>query len=625
MSEERNPRGQPPEPSLDGSMKNMRRMRVLIWVMLLAALTIWLLRGTTDEEPISYTRFRQAVIEDQVDEVTVQGDRITGELAAAGGEGEPEAFVTYVPSFGDEALMELLEQQDVEIVTRPPTDMTWSLILISALPLLAIVWLGFMFARRFRSQGQQLFNMNRSGARRYERSASRTTFDDVAGADGAKQELREIIEFLKDPDFFRRLGGKPPKGILLVGPPGTGKTLLARAVAGEAGVPFLSITGSDFMEMFVGVGASRVRDLFRDARRSAPCIIFIDELDSIGRRRGAGLGGGHDEREQTLNQMLSEMDGFEANQGVIVMAATNRPDILDPALLRPGRFDRRVLVSAPTAEARRQILEIHGRDKPLGDDVDLGAVARGTPGFSGADLKNLLNEAALLAARDRKDRVENADIDRARDKIMLGLEREGMVLSEEERRLVSYHEAGHALVAASLPGADPIAKVSIVPRDHSMGVTQQLPERERYLYPRELLLDRLAVVLGGRAAEKLVYDSATTGAGDDLKQASRLARRMVLDWGMSERIGLLTLTEGRDQVFLGEELSRPRELSEQTAREADEEVRGLLDQAYQRALALLTEKRETLDRIAEHLVEREEIDGRAITELLAERGHTPTS
>jgi cell division protease FtsH len=404
--------------------------------------------------------------------------------------------------------------------------------------------------------------------------------------------------------------------VLLVGPPGTGKTLLARAVAGEADVPFFSITGSDFMEMFVGVGASRVRDLFEEAKKASPSIIFIDELDSIGRRSGAGLGGGHDEREQTLNQLLSEMDGFQANQNVIVMAATNRPDILDPALLRPGRFDRRITVDLPTMKDREEILKIHARNKPLSEEVDLERIARGTPGFSGADLENLLNEAALLAARRGKQVIDPSDVDAARDKVLMGLERENLILTEEECRLLAYHEGGHAVVAAVVPHADPIHKVSIVPRGRAMGVTQQLPERDRYLYPRDYMLDRLAVIMGGRAAEKLVLDTITSGAENDLKQATRLARKMVLDWGMSDRLGHVALGDEDDEVFLGEDIAKRREYSESTAREIDIEIRKILEEAFDRATQVLEEHRDSLDQVAQALLDREDIPGQEVVRIV---------
>jgi len=443
-----------------------------------------------------------------------------------------------------------------------------------------------------------------------------TTFDDVAGLEGAKTELKEITSFLKNPGDFDALGGEIPKGVLLVGPPGTGKTLLARAVAGEAGVPFFTITGSDFMEMFVGVGAKRVRDMFSNAKEKSPSIIFIDELDSIGRKRGAGLGGGHDEREQTLNQMLSELDGFEPNEGVVVMAATNRPDILDKALLRPGRFDRQITVNLPTQKHREEILEIHSKNKKMGDDVNLEEIARSTPGFSGADLRNLLNEAALLAARHKRKAIEQQDIDTARDKVMMGLKREGIRLSDDEKKLLAYHEAGHAVVAAVLPNADPVHKVTIIPRGKAMGVTQQLPEKEKLLYKKDYMLDRMAVMMGGRAAETLIFDTATSGAENDLKQLTKLARKMVLDWGMSDKFGNMAFGGQQDQVFLGEQMGSQREYSDSTAREIDEEVKRILQEAYNKAVDTITEHRNVLDRLAEELLEKEEVPGSKVMDWL---------
>jgi cell division protease FtsH len=575
---------------------------------------------------IDYSTFRQQLQAGNVAQVTITGEQIEGQFKEpvaleppTDEEKEPPTyteFMTYLPSFGDDTLLPLLESHGVTIDAQPAPDSSWIGSLLYFLPVLLLIGVGYMFFSQMRNQGQQIFSVGKSRAKLYERREERTTFDDVAGAKGAKAELEEIIEYLRQPDRFESLGGETPKGVLLVGPPGTGKTLLARAVAGEADVPFFSITGSDFMEMFVGVGASRVRDLFREAKRAAPSIIFIDELDSIGRRRGAGLGGGHDEREQTLNQLLSELDGFEPNENVIVIAATNRPDILDPALLRPGRFDRRITVDLPTARSRVAILKIHARNKPLADDVDLEEIARGVPGFSGADLRNMLNEAALLAARQHKEVIEPEDIEEARDKILMGLKREGLVLTEEECRLIAYHEAGHALIAAVLPQADPIHKVTIVPRGQAMGVTQQLPEREKYIYPREYMLDRLAVMMGGRAAEEMVFQTATSGAGNDLIQATQLARKMVLDWGMSERLGRVAWGKDRDEVFLGEEIAHRREYSETTAREIDEEVKSILDEAYQRAAASLQKYREELDRIAEVLLQKEEITGQEVLDLI---------
>ncbi len=602
--------------------------RLLIWVLLAAAVAPWLwsqLGGASSVQmEVPYTTFREQVDAGNVPKVLVQGDEITGEFSTPIQIDEPgadqpvevESFRTFVPSFGDDTLLSDLRAQGVEIDTQPESGFSWLAILINVVPLLLLLGLGYMFFNRARSQGQGVFSMGKSRARLYDRREERTTFGDVAGARGAKTELEEIIEFLKDPSRFEKLGGEIPKGVLLIGPPGTGKTLLARAVAGEAGVPFFSITGSDFMEMFVGVGASRVRDLFEEAKKVSPAIIFIDELDSIGRRRGAGLGGGHDEREPTLNQLLSELDGFNPNENVIVMAATNRPDILDPALLRPGRFDRQITVDLPTMHDRVEILKIHARNKPLSPDVDLERVARGSPGFSGADLKNLLNEAALLAARQDKSVIEQDDIEEARDKILLGLERENLALTKDELELLAYHEGGHAVVAALVPNAEPIHKVTIVPRGRAMGVTQQLPDRDKYLYSRDYMRDRLAVMMGGRAAEDLVLHTATSGAANDLQQATQLARKMVLDWGMSEKLGHVALGTGREQVFLGEQLTQMREYSETTAREVDEEVRRIVEEAYARARQILKEHRPALDRLADTLLDREELPGDEVMRLL---------
>jgi cell division protease FtsH len=620
-----------PEEQGQRSPLNARRLGcstagLIILLIVMGIASIWgvnSINANGKVAQISYSNFQGQLKNGNVQSITVQGNKINGKLKqaqkqqSANGGGTYTNFVTYVPSFGDKQLLPLLESQGVKIVTKPKSNFSWLPYLLNFLPFVFLIGIGYLlFSRMQRGQGQSIFSLGKSGAKLYERRREHTTFKDVAGTQGAKAELKEIIEFLKDPTRFQRLGGKMPKGVLLVGPPGTGKTLLARAVAGEANVPFFNITGSNFMEMFVGVGASRVRDLFNEAKKASPAIIFIDELDSIGRLRGAGLGGGHDEREQTLNQLLSEMDGFEPNEEVVVMAATNRPDILDPALLRPGRFDRRITVSLPTMKDRQAILAIHARNKPLAEDVDLRRVASGTPGFSGADLQNLLNEAALLAARSGKRAIEREDIEVARDKILLGLERENMVLTEQERRLLAYHEAGHAILAALLPNADPIHKVTIVPRGKAMGVTQQLPERDMYIYPIEYLLDRLAVMMGGRASEKLVLDTMTSGAEDDLKQATQLARKMVLDWGMSKRFNQLALGGKSQQVFLGEEIAQRRDYSEETAREIDEEVMNILDESLTKAMDTLKNHRDDLDKLAEKLSEVEEVSGDAVLELL---------
>jgi cell division protease FtsH len=599
----------------------------IMWLVLLIALAPmaarWFGAGPGAQANITYTEFREQVVQGNVENITVQADRIIGELAQpqtiegpAGEEINYTTFETFLPTFSDEGLFALLQDNNVIIDTQPQETFAWGTLLISMLPFVILIGLIYYFMRNARGQGQDVFAMGKSRAKLFQKSSESTMFSDVAGNEGTKRELEEVVEFLKEPSKFKRLGGKIPKGVLLVGPPGTGKTLLARAVAGEASVPFFSITGSDFMEMFVGVGASRVRNLFKDAKKSAPSIIFIDELDSIGRRRGAGVGGGHDEREQTLNQLLSELDGFEPNENVIVMAATNRPDILDPALLRPGRFDRQVTVDLPTLKDRLMILKIHSRNKPLDEDVQLEKIARGTPGFSGADLENILNEAALLAARRNKNKISNQDIDDSRDKVLMGLERENLTMTEREAKVLAYHEAGHAVVAAVLPHTDPVHKVTIVPRGRAMGVTQQLPERDRYLYPREYMLDRLAVMMGGRAAEEMVMKSITSGAENDLKEATRLVRKMVMDWGMSDALGHIALDTGNGEVFLGEEMTQRREFSERTAFMIDEEVKKILHDAFDRAKQTLEEHRDGLDRLVEALIEKEEVFGDEVLKIV---------
>lgn len=471
--------------------------------------------------------------------------------------------------------------------------------------------------RQMQVGGGKAMSFGKSRARLLNETSRKVMFEDVAGVDEAKEELQEIVEFLKDPKKFTRLGGRIPKGVLLVGAPGTGKTLLARAIAGEAGVPFFTISGSDFVEMFVGVGASRVRDLFMQGKKNAPCIIFIDEIDAVGRHRGAGLGGGHDEREQTLNQLLVEMDGFESNEGVILIAATNRPDVLDPALLRPGRFDRQVVVPVPDIRGRESILKVHVKDKPLAPDVDTNTLARGTPGFSGADLENLVNEAALLAARKNRDVIYMADFESAKDKVMMGLERKSMILSEDERRTTAFHEAGHALVARVLPGADPLHKVTIIPRGRALGLTLQLPQDDRHNYSREFLANRIAILMGGRCAEEIVFNQQTTGASNDIERATQLARRMVCEWGMSEAVGPLNFGKRDDAVFLGRDIAQPRDYSEHTAIQIDGEVRKIVEENHQRASQILLDHRELLDSVALALLERETLDLREMDEIIA--------
>jgi cell division protease FtsH len=470
--------------------------------------------------------------------------------------------------------------------------------------------------RQMQGGGAKALSFGKARARLISEKQNKVTFQDVAGVDEAKEELREIIEFLKDPPKFQKLGGKIPKGVLLVGPPGTGKTLLAKAIAGEANVPFFSISGSDFVEMFVGVGASRVRDLFEQGKKHAPCIIFMDEIDAVGRHRGAGLGGGHDEREQTLNQLLVEMDGFETNEGVILIAATNRPDVLDPALLRPGRFDRQVVVARPDVKGREEILKVHSRRIPLAPKVDLKVLARGTPGFSGADLANLVNEAALLAARQDKKVVEMIDFENAKDKVLMGVERRSMIISETEKRTIAYHEAGHALVADLLPGADPLHKVTIIPRGRALGLTQQLPADDKYNYSRDYLVNRITILLGGRAAEEIVFQQQTTGAGDDLEKATEMARKMVCEWGMSDKMGPLTFGKGEEHIFLGREVARPKDFSEETAVLIDSEIKRIVVECATRARHMIETNLEKLHALARALLERESLDGEEIARIL---------
>jgi cell division protease FtsH len=568
----------------------------------------------TSSAAISYSEFLAQVDKGNVQQITVKGENIQGRLntPATFNDTSYTSFSTYLPSFGDPDLMSKLKNQGVQVNTEPKSDRILWYIIISLLPLLLIFWLIFMQYKRMQGQGGGLFSIGQNQAKQYDHSQEKTTFDDVAGAQEAKIELQEVVDYLTDPEKIQDMGGKIPKGIMLVGPPGTGKTLLARAVAGEAGVAFFNITGSDFMEMFVGVGAKRVRNLFQDARKNAPCIIFIDEIDAIGRRRGAGLGGGHDEREQTLNQLLSELDGFEAHENIIVMCATNRPDILDPALSRPGRFDRRIIVELPSTQDRLELLHLYTREKQLDDEVDLDRLARETQGFSGADLENMLNEATLLAAREDRESISHAEIEAARDKILMGLKRHGLVMTEGEKRMVAYHEAGHSLVGALLPNADPVYKVSIVPRSQSMGATQQFPEQERYIYPREYLQDKLAVMMGGRCAESLVFDTATSGAANDLQQATKMARKMVLEWGMSGQFEHMALGSAGEQVFLGEELGKGKEYSEATSQVVDKEVEAILRDAFDRARDILSRHRSALDDLAQSLLDHEEVPGEKV-------------
>ncbi len=564
------------------------------------------------EKELTYSEFRAQVEADNVVRVTIsEGVRVEGELRRPLQESgvDIDRFTTLLPTEASQDLLDRLEAKGIEVEAKEAGE-NWITYVISVLPWILIIGLWFFFFRQMQAGGSRAFSFGKSKAKLLSGDTPKVTFADVAGADEAKEDLKEIIEFLKDPAKFRRLGGRLPKGALLVGPPGTGKTLLARAVAGEAGRPFFSMSGSDFVEMFVGVGASRVRDLFEQGKAHAPCIIFIDEIDAVGRHRGAGLGGGHDEREQTLNQLLVEMDGFESNEGVILLAATNRPDVLDPALLRPGRFDRQIVVDNPDVKGREGILKVHVKDIPLGDDVNLKVLAKGTPGLSGADLANIVNEAALLAARYDKDRVYMDDFEAAKDKVMLGAERKSMVLSEDERRVTAFHEAGHAVVALRVPGLDPLHKVTIVPRGRALGITASLPEEDRHNYTKEWLQGQLTMLFGGRVAEEMVFGESkiTTGAGNDIERATALARRMVTQFGMSEAIGPMAVGDQEHEIFLGRELSQRREVSEQTAQLVDSEVKRILDAAYASAERVLSENRDLLNAIANALLERETLD-----------------
>ncbi|MGE3537261.1 MAG: ATP-dependent zinc metalloprotease FtsH [Candidatus Tectimicrobiota bacterium] len=570
-------------------------------------------RTTQSTREISYSEFLERIEQGRVRAVRIEGEKITGEYSQA--ENGESRFKTYTPRDAD--LIRLLRDKHVSIKVELPEKNSYIMqFLLSWAPILLLIGLWVFFMRQMQSGGSKALSFGKSKARLLSDQKKKATFADVAGVDEAKVELEEIIDFLKDPQRFQKLGGKIPKGVLLMGPPGTGKTLLARAIAGEANVPFFSISGSDFVEMFVGVGASRVRDLFEQGKKHAPCIIFIDEIDAVGRHRGAGLGGGHDEREQTLNQLLVEMDGFESNEGVILIAATNRPDVLDPALLRPGRFDRQVVVSRPDVRGRLGILQVHAKGIPLSPDVDLTVLARGTPGFSGADLSNLVNEAALHAARSHKNQVDRKAFETAKDKVMMGVERRSMVISDEEKRVTAYHEGGHTLVAKLLPGTDPIHKVTIIPRGLALGLTQQLPMEEKHAYPREYLIHNLAIYMGGRAAEDLIFKDPTTGAGNDIERATELARKMVCEWGMSERMGPLAFGTKEEQIFLGREIAQHKDYSEVTAIAIDEEIKRMVTHGYETAKTILSDNVHILHALAQALMEREELNAEEIEELV---------
>jgi len=591
---------------LNSLIKNLIFWAVIFIVLLLLFQLFAKPRQTVLDK--TYSDFLVAVENDRVHEVEIRGKNITWK------EKDEKPYKTYAPE--DPEMIKFLREKRVIINAKKEEETPWYSYLINWFPMLLLIGLWLFFMRQVQVGGGKALSFGKSKAKILTKEHNRVTFERVAGIDEAKGELEEIIAFLRDPKRFTKLGGRIPKGVLLIGAPGTGKTLLARAIAGEADVPFFTISGSDFVEMFVGIGASRVRDLFLQGKRNAPCIIFIDEIDAVGRHRGAGLGGGHDEREQTLNQLLVEMDGFESNEGVILIAATNRPDVLDPALLRPGRFDRQVVVPVPDVKGREQILGVHARRTPLADGVDLAVLARGTPGFTGADLENLVNEAALLAARLGKEKVEMIDFEQAKDKVIMGVERKSMIIPYEERRNTAYHEAGHTLVARMIPGTDPIHKVTIIPRGRALGITQQLPIDEKHTYPKDYLLNNITIMMGGRAAEELVLERLTTGAANDIERSTEIARKMVCEWGMSDKIGPLACGQKEEQIFLGREFARHRDYSEATARLIDDEVREIVTQSYERAKNILNGNMATLHRLANALLEKEVLDGYQIDQII---------
>ena len=605
---------------------------ILFWISIVfLGVMLWRLVSANGqaarEDTPSYSEFAAKVDKGDVKEVTLYLSQNSYELQGEYIQPANRKFRVLIPKEKAPQIMDTLRDKSVQLSVKEVRSSDWVLILLNALPLLLLAGFVFFLMRQMQAGGNKALSFGKSRARLLSAQQKKATFKDVAGSDEAKEELQEIIDFLKDPQKFQKLGGRIPKGVLLVGPPGTGKTLLARAIAGEANVPFFSISGSDFVEMFVGVGASRVRDLFEQGKKNAPCIIFIDEIDAVGRHRGAGLGGGHDEREQTLNALLVEMDGFESNEGVILIAATNRPDVLDPALLRPGRFDRRVVVARPDVKGREEILRVHTRKVPISDDTDLSIIARGTPGFSGADLANLVNEAALWAARQNRKFVMMADFEMAKDKVLMGVERKSMILSDEEKRNTAYHEAGHALVAAMTPGADPVHKVTIIPRGMALGLTMQLPEDDKHTYTKEYLEGMLAVLMGGRTAEEIFLGHITTGAGNDIERATDIARNMVCEWGMSQ-LGPLAYGKKEEAIFLGREIAQHRDFSEDTAVQIDKEVKRIVNEAYENAHALLSNHRDTLEKVALALLEREVLDAVEVKLLmegkpLPEKPRTP--
>jgi cell division protease FtsH len=592
---------------------NSRVKNLVFWVVvglfMILLFNLFTFQGQSPDEEVKFSEFVSRVEQSDVREVTIRGNYINGLFK----DGRP--FKTYLVEYPD--LVKVLRDHHVTINAKPPEDNPWYVtLLVTWGPFILFLALWFFLMRQMQIGGNKALSFGRSRARLLTEDRKKVTFSDVAGIDEAKEEVVEIIEFLKDPHKFQKLGGRIPKGVLIVGPPGTGKTLLAKAIAGEAGVPFFSISGSDFVEMFVGVGASRVRDLFEQGKKHAPCIIFIDEIDAVGRLRGAGLGGGHDEREQTLNQLLVEMDGFDTTEGVILIAATNRPDVLDPALLRPGRFDRQITVDRPDVRGRAEILKVHTKKVPLSQDVDLAVISRGTPGFSGADLENLVNEAALLAARLNKTTVELKDFEFAKDKVLMGVERKSMVLTDQEKRTTAYHEAGHALMAKLLPGTDPVHKVTIIPRGRALGLTMQLPVDDRHSYSKEFLYNNLAILMGGRVAEELVFKQITTGAGNDIERATDLARKMVCEWGMSDELGPLTFGKKDEEIFLGREIATRRDYSEDIALKIDSEVKRLVTENYERAKRMLRDNMAALKALAEALLEKEVLEAAAIDQII---------
>ncbi|UVT22527.1 MAG: ATP-dependent metallopeptidase FtsH/Yme1/Tma family protein [Nitrospira sp.] len=581
---------------------------MVVGLSMVFLLNLWNMPTRVSEEEIIFSDFMAKLDQGDIEKVIIKGHHISGVLK------DSSRLRTYAADYPD--LVQVLREKHVQIEVKPLDESPWYVqFLMTWGPFVLFLGLLLFFMRRMQV-GKEALSLGKSKARMQTDARKKVTFSDVAGIDEAKEEVQETVEFLKDPRRFQKLGGRIPKGVLVVGPPGTGKTLLAKAIAGEAGVPFFSISGSDFVEMFVGVGASRVRDMFEQAKKHAPCIIFIDEIDAVGRSRGAGLGGGNDEREQTLNQLLVEMDGFDTTEGVILVAATNRPDVLDPALLRTGRFDRQVVVNQPDLRGRAQILNVHTKKVPVAADVELEKIARGTPGFSGADLENLVNEAALWAARQNKNEVGAADFEMAKDKIMMGAERKSMILTDEEKRVTAYHEAGHALMAKLLPGTDPVHKVSIIPRGRALGVTMQLPTDDRHNYSKEFLHNRLAILMGGRVAEELVFKHVTTGAGNDLERATELARKMVCEWGMSEKLGPLTFGQKEESMFLGRSFGGRRDVSSEMALEIDLEIKRLVTESYERAKQVLTEQMVSLKALAAALLEKESLDGPEIDRII---------